>query len=46
MRATDEADVLGLGLQRGGHTDEEGALLLGEDQVGEVLAAVAGQDWL
>src|SRR5215210_1109103 len=33
---TDEADVAGLGLQRGSRTDEEGALVLGERQVGDV----------
>ena len=34
----DEADVLGLGLQCGGRTDEERALVGGEGQVGGVLS--------
>ena len=34
VHAADEADVLGLGLQRGRDADEVGALLLGEGQVG------------
>ena len=35
--AADEADVVGLGLQGGRDTDEEGALLLGEGEVGDVV---------
>lgn len=37
VRATDEADLAALGLHRGGRTDEEGALLLGEGQLGDVV---------
>src|SRR6478672_6925622 len=40
--APDEADRVGLGLQRGGRTDEEGALLLGEGQLGDVGAGRVG----
>ena len=36
LDATDEADVVGLGLQRGRRADQERALLLGEDQAGDV----------
>ena len=38
--ATDEADVVGLGRQGSGDADEEGALLLGEAEVGDVLVGL------
>src|SRR5699024_8790469 len=34
---TDEADLAALGLQRGSGTDEEGALVLGEDELRDVV---------
>ena len=40
--AADEADGAGRGLQRRGCADQERALVLGEDQPGEVVGAVGG----
>jgi hypothetical protein len=42
LDATDEADVAGLGLQCGRSTDEEGALVLGEGDVLDVVALGVG----
>ena len=42
MHAADEADVLGLGLLGGRDADEVGALVGGEDQVGDVLQRAFG----
>ena len=41
--AADEADVVGLRLQGGGRADEEGALLLGEGDLGDVGAGRVGR---
>ena len=40
--AADEADVVGLGLQRRRDAGEERALLLGEEQAGDVVSADLG----
>ena len=42
LDAADEADVVVLGLQRRSGTDQERALLLGEDQAGDVVGLHAG----
>ena len=41
--ATDEANLAALALQRGGDTDQVGALLFGEDQTGDVVAVGSGR---